>query len=505
MNTKFYVTKATAVLALASLAFTVATASTTFGAVNLPNNNVSQTGVLTGGGGGGGLPPEQPGYPPRNPIITGPISRTTTALTVRLIDKSLYEQGYELYRGPSQNGPWTVVAFMNPFTGQFDFPDSGLSPDTQYCYRLRAFNAFGESFSSGNCFSTLDGRSVWRVQLRLVTANVKDAETDDSIRVALNGPNLTWVDYGRDDFERGDDFTYDLLLDGVSDLADINTIYIHKEGTDGWCLKSLALLVNSKEENPIEIYNKDFSSTAAGCQWIDKESGYKEYYNVSRSTLRAHPLWQNFLQPPLQQALGMLRHELESRVESIVGDQLHSTDAHWGNLDGESYVEVSKKDDQAIHVTLDLVAVLNIVPTSPEAEADVSFDLRFTGSCTNGQTPLQINITPENIQPSIDPPWWLGFLKDSIAQGVKDAFSNLERTISLNPGQPLCITPQVTGSGALVLFPSTPPPTPKPPTQTGGTTNGGIITGGTKTTGTGTIGTKTAGTFGTTTIKTLAK
>lgn len=501
MNTKFYVTKATAILAIASLAFTVATTSIAFGAINLPNSNVSQTGVLTGGG-GGGLPPEEPGYPPRNPIITGPVSRTTTALTVRLIDKSLYEQGYELYRGPSQNGPWTVVAFLNPFTGQFDFPDSGLSPDTQYCYRLRAFNAFGESFSSGNCFSTLDGRSVRRVQLRLVTANVEDAGTNDSVRVQLNGPNLTWVDYGRDDFERNDDFTYDLLLDGVSDLADINAIYIHKEGTDGWCLKSLALLVNSKEENPIEIYNQDFGSTAAGCQWIDKASGQNEYYNVSRSTLRAHPLWQNFQQPPLQNALGMLRHELESRIESLVGDQLHGTDAHWGDLDGEGYVEVSKKDDQAVHVTLDLVAE---VPLTRDPEVNLSFDLRFAGSCTDGQTPLQLHITAENVDPHADADWWeevgtfwINFLEDDVEKAVKDAFSNLERTISLNPGQPLCITPQVAGSGALSLLPSTPPSTPKPPTRTGSTT--GTITGGTKTPRTG-----TTGTVGTISTKVLAK
>jgi hypothetical protein len=393
-----------------------------------------------------------------------------------LWDRSSYEQGYELYRGPSKTGPWTVIAFMNPFTGQFDFPDTGLSPDTQYCYLLRAVNVYGESFSSGNCFTTLDGRSVWRVQLRLRTANVEDAGTEDSVRVQLNGPNLTWIDYARRDFARGDEFTYDLLLDGVSDLADINTIYIHKEGTDGWCLESLGLLVNSQEFNPVtgeptavEIYNEELGATATTCRWIDKASGQQEYYSVSRATLRAHPLWQNFQQPT--PPLIFPRYELESRIESLVGDTLHGDDAHWGDLDGERYVEVSRKDDQAVHVTLDLVAE---VPATRDPEVNLSFDLRFASACTDGQTPLQLRITPENIQAAADADWWeevatfwVSFVEGAVADAAVRGFPNLERTIALNAGKPACITPEVSGNGNVRLIVSFPEPPPKPPIQTG--------------------------------------
>jgi len=474
MNSRTWITT---IVTTVSLAVTLATASVGFAMMikpgTVPINDESS--ATPHGGGTGGLPPEEQGRPPRNPIITGPVSRTETTLTVKLWDKSLYEQGYELYRGPSKNGPWTVIAFMNPFTGQFDFPDSGLSPDTPYCYRLRAFNAYGESFSSGNCFSTLDGRSVWRVQLRLRTANVADAGTDDSVRVQLNGPNLTWIDYGHNDFARGDDATYDLLLDGVSDLADIDSIYIHKEGTDGWCIESLALLVNSKEENPIEIYHQDFGSTAGTCLWIDKADGHKEYHKVSRSEMRAHPLWQTFQQP--NPPTVFRQEELESRIESIIGDALHGQDGvFWGDLDGRGYVELSRLDDLTARVSVDLVADLPV--SNPEV--NLVFDLQFSGSCSDGQTPLQLNITAGNVTPHADFDWkteWasglfyllLELVETHVAHRVEDAFPNLTKTITINADRPVCITPQLLSTHTLRLDLSFPPTGGTPPTKTGGT------------------------------------
>src|SRR5688572_27399616 len=57
---------------------------------------------------------------------------------------------------------------------------------------------------------------VWRVQIRFVTDGASNMGTDDDVEVSLNDGNHTWVDYGRDDFETGDDFTYDLLLTNIS-------------------------------------------------------------------------------------------------------------------------------------------------------------------------------------------------------------------------------------------------------------------------------------------------
>lgn len=516
MNTKFYVTKATAVLALASLAFTVATASTTFGAVNLPNNNVSQTGVLISGGGGGGLPPEQPGYPPRQPVVTGPVSRTTTKLKIQLTDRSSYEQGYELYRSLAENDPGIKIASLQPFTGQLDFSDSGLSPDTRYCYRLRAFNAAGES-SHTNCFSTLDGRGVSRIQLRLRTANVEDAGTDDDIMVALTGPNSTWLDYGRNDFERGDEFTYELLLDGVSDLANIETLYIKKEGTDGWCLESLALIVND-----IEIYNENFGSTPSTCRWIDKASGHKEFHSVSRSALRAHPLWQNY--PAILFPSGTLlpKEDIEDRIEGIIGNNLHydvfvpywgAVDPHWGDPHGGRYVEASKKDDKTLAIDLDFS-----IDGPVNLDVDVDFDLRFEGTCKVGTTPAELRIIPENVRASTDFSWltealtlWLvNLAEDSIAQHIEAVLSALLKQLPpLNypaGSEVNCVTVKVHDDRSVsfdVTYSKRTGGTTTSPGTIGTTT--GTVSGGTTSTGTGTVGTKVKGTVGTISTKALAK
>ena len=97
-------------------------------------------------------------------------------------------------------------------------------------------------------------------------ANVSDADTDDDLNVSLrdNDNGGTWLDYGRDDFERGDVFTYELQTNNLSDLSDINNIRLLKLGTNGLCLAGLSLLADGEE-----IYNQDFAASPSKCQWLD--------------------------------------------------------------------------------------------------------------------------------------------------------------------------------------------------------------------------------------------
>ncbi len=502
MNTQLYVTKAAAVLVITSLAFTVATASVAFGRARIPGTRLPDGTVYTGGGGGGGLPPEDQEHM-RQPLITNLVSKTSNSLTLRLMDRTVYETGYELYRGPSYTGPWTLIAsWPSPWISSdpnnpivtLDYTDTGLNPDTRYSYRFRAYNSYGES-SFVNDYITLDGRGVWRLQLRVRTANVEDAGTDDDVYVALNGRNTTWLNYSHNDFERGSEFTYDLLLDGVSDLSDINGMSIENSGSDGLCLESLALLVNGSE-----IFNQQFGATSSTCRWLDQGSGSQPSFTASRATVRAHPLWQGFQQPG--PPLGLPRVELESRIEGIVGDALHAKDAYWGDLDGDRYVEVTGKDDQRIHVTVDLSAD---VPGF-DAEVDLSFDLRFASACTDGQTPLELPVIAENVHADADFDWYtelatlflVNLAEEGIADRVVDAFPDLNKTITINTDETVCVTPVVIQSGDVVF-------TVTRSKKTGGTKTTGTVIGGTKTTGTGTIGSKVTGTVGTTTTKTLAK
>jgi hypothetical protein len=82
------------------------------------------------------------------------------------------------------------------------------------------------------------GCDRWRLQITLRTADVEDAGTDDGVVVRLNADNVTWLDYGRDDFPRNNSFTYDLRTSGVSRIHHLRHIDIAKVGGDGLCLKS---------------------------------------------------------------------------------------------------------------------------------------------------------------------------------------------------------------------------------------------------------------------------
>lgn len=102
----------------------------------------------------------------------------------------------------------------------------------------------------------------------------------------------------------------------VTDLSDIHHIHILKPGTDGWCLASLALLVDG-----IEVYEQHFGETSATCRWLDDANGQQSYLIIGRETLRAHPAWQAY-RPPLPSTL-LRRTELADRIEATVGDIIH--------------------------------------------------------------------------------------------------------------------------------------------------------------------------------------
>ena len=50
--------------------------------------------------------------------------------------------------------------------------------------------------------------------------------------------NETWLDYARNNFEKGDIFAYDLNLGGIGEIDDITQLSISKTGSDGWCLRT---------------------------------------------------------------------------------------------------------------------------------------------------------------------------------------------------------------------------------------------------------------------------
>ena len=523
--------RAIVVLAIALTSTSVAVARMT-----VPGTNPLDGGVMSGGGGGG--PSTESNDPFSKPVRPdGPIldERTATSIRFHWWDLSSYESGYEVHRAPAYGGPWTRLAAWGPYNGgavPMSYTDTTVSSDTLYYYKVRVYNLHGES-SAIQAFSTLDGRGVSRLQLRMRTANVADADTDDDVNVAIKDyePDGTWLDYGRDDFERGDEFTYELLSEDVTDLSDIHQIHILKPGTDGWCLENLALLVDG-----VEVYEQHFGATAATCRWLDDASGHQNYLTIGRDTLRAHPLWQAYQKPA---ATGVLPGtELADRIEATVGDIIHdgvyvdafplyqgTLDVSWTDtaLDGERHVKISRRPDaEAVHVEL----ALDIDTPGPGGlTGGLSFDLRFTGVCRTATEPAKILIKPERIQATADFDWtteamtlWLVNLGEgSIADRIKDSLPDFSQTITVN--DPVnnqivtCITPIIGPEGDVVFLPTFGPAPgtgggtlPNGPGRIDGTrTTGTITTGGTSTTGTGTLGSKTRGSGGNTATPVAAK
>src|SRR5689334_12819300 len=140
MSTQLYVTKASAMVASASLALTIATASVVSAAGRLlDSGNVTQTGVLIGGGGGGPIgpstEPDDPYGKPRTPGQPYQVESTASSIRFRWTDNSSYESGFNLYRGPSYSGPWTQIAAFGAAPGNtavLEHLDAGLPRDTGY-------------------------------------------------------------------------------------------------------------------------------------------------------------------------------------------------------------------------------------------------------------------------------------------------------------------------------------------------------------------------------------
>lgn len=378
--------------------------------------------------------------PPVEPIKRPSwIGRTGTTVTLR--------------NDNTQAGPWKLQhqagsTWTNLATVALGgtYVHSGLLPDSRHCYR---FSKPGGT-TIATCDYTTDGtgRTLWRAQIELTTADVADAGTDDrvSVRLSDDNTNFTWLDYGRDDFERKTKYTYDLRIDYVPLLSDANSIKIQKYGTNGWCLSSFRLLLNG-----VEAYTQSFASQPGGCLWLDNDDGHLPSHSVSHPTLRSHPKWQGFVQPArflltpgtppqITATLTIPQAEIESRVESLFGDGMQFTPAGWGGLHGPRHVEATASTEPgSVHFDLDLEADLDN-DVIPDTDVDLDFDLRFQPQCSSDGSRAEVVLTAANVVPNAYLDWWLqvlglitgcGGCVDAIEHFIEDHFRKAFESIAL--------------------------------------------------------------------------
>lgn len=289
--------------------------------------------------------------------------------------------------------------------------------------------------------NSADNYKVWRAQIRLVTGNIDDAGTDDSVKVELNSLNHTWIDYGRDDFERNDDFIYDLNLDNISKLGDIRMLKISKPGGDGWCLRSVELIINGQP-----IYSVRSNQFYYGC-WLDDIGTDHTTISFGDKALHGHPLWKNYQQPSPSPIIP--RKEMESRIEGMIGDKIYYNRLQWGHIYDRA-VEATRKDGQALHIDLDLESRIDYLANP---EVDIDFDLRF--SCQEGK----IKIKTEKVVVDVDSPWYQEVLTLGIAEyidiyvrsRIESAFDPI--TESIDTGSSVCPNISVLANGDILLLP----------------------------------------------------
>lgn len=236
--------------------------------------------------------------------------------------------------------------------------------------------------------TSIEDSPVWRVQLLLTTADVYGgstwggSDTDNFVDVRLNFNNTTrlYSSFNNaNDFERGRTHIYDLTLENVRALRDIQMIQLSKPGPDSWCIQALTLMVNGRA-----VYDIDFPGVG---YWMGTNA---VLYRLSPE-LRTHALWRAYTLPPAPQAIW--GSDLINRIDGAVGDFMAGDALRSGWLPAIHYwrpageylysVHVTANGPRMIHVKLDTAYSYNTFAQN----ADLQFDLDF--SCAGGKLFVQ--------------------------------------------------------------------------------------------------------------------
>lgn len=267
-----------------------------------------------------------------------------------------------------------------PTEAYVEFRDQVATPDVEHCYRIivsDGVNNFSSQATPARCVVTRDGRQlgVKRLRLRLQVANVADADLDRPLEVRLQSPswlvptvtnwrpagNSTWVDSTGDDFERGSNKTYDLMIGNVSEVSDITQVTFAAPGNDKLCIAGFDLLVGNQT-----AFSKTFGNTATTCAWV----GGNAAVGVDYQELRASASWRAL---GTEIFTGYDGPSLRSVLEAQFGHFLHGQ----GELRSGS-VSTTFRDRDRLSVSVP-IRVYD-VPVLGDVDSTVSFDLVLSNS-----------------------------------------------------------------------------------------------------------------------------
>jgi|GEM_PF-3383985 len=217
---------------------------------------------------------------------------------------------------------------------------------------------------------------VFRIQLRIVTGNNENDDTDKEVYVKLNSNDKDYfIDYGPDDFERNADKKYDIISDKIKRISDIDFIEIYAKGDDVWGIKKVELYINNSSK-------AIFSETFAQPSRINGTGNWPRKIAFNHQRLRLNSYWQNIAtDEKIRNPSSLIEAAtIKSMIESMVGNMIHHEadgKLSWGDTDGINtvwgdHVEIQAKGN-VLSVDLDLEAKV----TGSNPEIDVNFDLVF--------------------------------------------------------------------------------------------------------------------------------
>ncbi|MGH9197194.1 MAG: hypothetical protein ACRD1T_15830, partial [Acidimicrobiia bacterium] len=248
------------------------------------------------------------------------------------------------------------------------------------------------------CYITRDGRDlpVHRVELRIRVSDISDAGTDDDVEVRLQSPswlvptvtnwrpagNSTWIDSTDDDFERGSNRTYDLMLTNVSQASDITMITVSKAEDDDLCIAELELLIDGTP-----AYQRTYGDSAGTCEWVTAGNLLGVTFNDLRTSLS----WSSLSLPIFT---GIDGAGLRSRIEATFGHKLHGT----GELRNGSLTTSQRLNESRLGMSVPIVVY--DVSWGPvyfgNVDSTVYFDLVLTPTVDSEGNPVT-RLSVENV------------------------------------------------------------------------------------------------------------
>jgi hypothetical protein len=286
---------------------------------------------------------------------------------------------------------------------------------------------------------------IWRVQLYIYIADKDDAGTNDQVNVQLNATNNTLLNGDRSDFDRAQGRAWDLRLDGINQISDLDYLRISKTGSDGICIRYMSLKINNRV-----IYVEDFPNGL----WLDDSGGFSNIYLLDDYFMRQRLDWIYFEQLALPTIIPV--DETRARLETLVGDFIPTASLDWGGPLYNYYgVELWVVTTNMWHVDLDLHGCK--ISNYLSDEADVDFDL--TISCANAKPNFLVSnvvISASNVCESARTQL-RNFITNTLRLRLNDMMKNYVYRDPLYPGYP-AVCPRVTLSpeGDLHFIPQGP-------------------------------------------------